>query len=171
MINITIGWEWALGIFGLLILIAWKGSARLAALETSMEWVKSALNDLKVTVDNAPRQVFGAGSPIDLKPVGMKWLRDSGLKAYIDAHSDQLLNLCEEKPSTNPYEVQKHIFTMFDTLQFAADVEDRVKRFAYEQGTTTAILRRVGAIYLRNLCLGTALLAQRHAARTPGAPE
>ena len=66
MISVTIGWEWALGIFGLLILVAWKGSARLAALETSMEWVKNILNDLKVAVDNAPRQVFGVGSPIEL---------------------------------------------------------------------------------------------------------
>ena len=151
MINITIGWEWALGIFGLLILIAWKGSARLAALETSMDWVKDTLNDLKVAADNAPRQVFGVGSPIDLRPVGLDWLNESGLKAYIDANSDKLLNLCEEKRSTNPYEVQKHIFAMFDTLQIAAGVEDRVREFAYEQGTTTAILRRVGAIYLRNL--------------------
>jgi len=151
MINISIGWEWALGIFGLLILIAWKGSARLAALETSMEWVQSTLNDLKVAVDNTPRKAFGDGSPIELRPVGLAWLNDSGLKAYIDANSDQLLTLCEEKRSNNPYELQKYIFTMFDTLRIAADVEDRVKRFAYEQGTTIAILRRVGAIYLRNL--------------------
>ena len=103
--------------------------------------------------------------------MGLAWLNDSGLKAYIDANSEQLLNFCEEKQSINPYEVQKHIFAMFDALQFTPDVEDRVKKFAYEQGTTMAILRRVGAIYLRNICLGTALLAQRHAARTPRAPE
>jgi hypothetical protein len=151
MINITIGWEWALGIFGMLILVAWKGSARLAALETSMEWVKTTLNDLKVTMDNAPRQVFGAGSPIDLRPAGLAWLNDSGLKAYIDANSDKLLTICEKTLLTNPYEVQRHIFSMFDALQIAADVEDRVKKFAYEQGTTMSTLRRVGAIYLRNL--------------------
>jgi len=151
MINITIGWEWALGIFGLLILIAWKGSARLAAIETSMEWMKSNLNDLKVAVDNALRQLFSVGSPIDLRPLGLTWLNESGLKSYIDANSDQLLTLCKEKRSTNPYELQKHIFAMFDTLQMATNVEDRVKKFAYEQGTTMATLRRVGAIYLRNL--------------------
>jgi len=62
MINITIGWEWALGIFGLLILIAWKGSARLAALETSMDWVKNALTELKAAIDNmkASKPAFGA---------------------------------------------------------------------------------------------------------------
>ena len=72
MINITIGWEWALGIFGLLILIAWKGSARLAALETSMEWVKSTLVELKVAIDNinASKPSLGTTSPIDVKPAG-----------------------------------------------------------------------------------------------------
>jgi len=160
MIDITIDWEWALGIVGSLILIAWKGSARLSALETSMEWVKSTLNDLKVAVDNAPRQVFGVGSPIDLKPVGMKWLIDSGLKGYIDSNKDQLLDRCEVKKSTNPYEVQKYVFAMLDALEFAAEVDDRVKKFAYEQGTTLAILRRVGAIYLRNLCLERFVMKQ-----------
>jgi hypothetical protein len=53
MITITVGWQWALGIFGLLILIAWKGSARFTALETSMEWIKRTLNELKIAVDNA----------------------------------------------------------------------------------------------------------------------
>jgi hypothetical protein len=153
MIDIMVSWEWALGIVGTLILIAWKGSARLSALETSMEWVKSTLNDLKVAVDNGPRQVFGAGSPIDLRPVGMKWLIDSGLKGYIDSNTDKLLDRCDVKTPTNSYEVQKHVFAMFDTLEFAAEVDNRVKKFAYEQGTTLAILRRVGAIYLRNLCL------------------
>ena len=72
MINITIGWEWALGLLGMLILIAWKGGARLAALETSMEWVKSTLIELKVAIENinASKPSFGASSPIDVKPAG-----------------------------------------------------------------------------------------------------
>ena len=52
-LTIEIGWEWALGIVGLLILIAWKGSARFTALETSMQWVKDTLHDLKVSAENA----------------------------------------------------------------------------------------------------------------------
>jgi hypothetical protein len=82
MINITIGWEWALGIFGLLILIAWKGSARLAALETSMEWVKRTLIELKVAIENvnAQKPAFGAESPIDLKPAGSQSRSGSDLR-------------------------------------------------------------------------------------------
>ena len=52
MITINVGWEWALGIFGLLILIAWKGSARFTSLETSMQWVKQTLSELKKAIEN-----------------------------------------------------------------------------------------------------------------------
>lgn len=52
MITINVGWEWALGIFGLLILIAWKGSARFTSLETSMNWVKQTLTELKIAIQN-----------------------------------------------------------------------------------------------------------------------
>lgn len=55
MVTINVGWEWALGIFGLLILIAWKGSARFTSLETSMEWVKQTLAELKIAIENGSR--------------------------------------------------------------------------------------------------------------------
>jgi len=52
MLNINIGWEWALGIVGVLILMAWNGSARFTALETSMEWVKRTLSELASIIRN-----------------------------------------------------------------------------------------------------------------------
>ena len=63
MITINVGWEWALGIFGLLILIAWKGSARFTSLETSMAWLKDMLNELKMAIeqwkqDEEPRKTM-----------------------------------------------------------------------------------------------------------------
>lgn len=51
-IVIHISWEWALGIIGMLILIAWQGSRRFAALETSMAWVKETLCDIKKTLSH-----------------------------------------------------------------------------------------------------------------------
>lgn len=155
MITITVGWEWALGIFGLLILIAWKGSARFTALETSMEWIKRTLNELKIAVDNAngPKAAFGVGSPVDLKPVGLEWLVDSGLKAYIDENKQQLLDLCKETRSTNLYELERYIFDLFDRYRFPAGLYIRLNRFVFEKGTSMALIRRVGAIYLRNLSL------------------
>lgn len=110
---------------------------------------------MKVSTDNAtaPKQAFGQGAPIDLKPTGEEWLRDSGMKAYIDQKKESLMNQCGEKKDTNPYEVQKHIFALFDTMPLPADIDDTIKKFAFEKGTSMGIMRRVGAIYLRNLCL------------------
>src|SRR6266851_4619314 len=142
MLEITIGWEWALGIIfttsGSLIAVAWYASGRFTALETSMQWVKDTLHDLKVSAENAtaPKQAFGPGSPIDLKPTGEAWLAESGLKDYIDANKDALIARCDDKKGTNPYEVQKHIFAFFDTMPFSADIDDRLKKFAFEKGTS-----------------------------------
>jgi len=153
VITINVGWEWGLGIFGLLILIAWKGSARFTALETSMEWIKRTLSELKIVVDNANgvKVAFGAASPVNLKPVGLEWLGQSGLKAYIDKHKQQLLEMCKAR-SRNRYELERHIFDLLDDHRFPAELDDGLKRFAFEKGTSMAVIRRVGAIYLRNLC-------------------
>ena len=57
MITINVGWEWALGIFGLLLLIAWRGSARFTSLETSMQWVKQTLSELKMAIENGKQRI------------------------------------------------------------------------------------------------------------------
>ena len=49
--------------------------------------------------------------------------------------------------------MQKHAFKLFDELTLDTALEDKLKKFAYEKGTTVNVLRRVGGIYLRNLCL------------------
>lgn len=156
---IQIGWPQFIGVVvtvsGSLIAIAWYSSGRFTALETSMKWVTNMLHDLKVGTENsnASAPAFGSGSPVNLKPTGEQWLNESGLKNYIDTHKKELMDICEEKRGTNPYEVQDHIFRAFDTLPLEAVFEDKLKKFAYEKGTSMSILRRVGAIYFRNLCL------------------
>ena len=76
MLTIQISWEYALGIIGAIIAgsasIAWYASGRFTALETSMDWVKSTLIELKVAIDNmnAQKLAFGAASPINLNPSG-----------------------------------------------------------------------------------------------------
>jgi len=152
---INISWEYFLGIIAGLILIAWYSSSRFTALETSMQWVKDTLHDLQVSTDNASSvaPAFGQGSPVNLKPTGEQWLIESGWKEYIEAHKTELMQVCEEKRNTNPYEVQKHIFKAFDVLSLDTDFDDKLKKFAYEKGTSMGIMRRVGAIHFRNLCL------------------
>lgn len=154
-LTIQISWEYFLGIMAALIAVGWYSSGRFTALETSMQWVKDTLHDLKVGTENsnASAPAFGEGSPINLKPIGEKWLNESGLKEYIDRKKSELLKICEEKKDSNPYEVQTYVFRAFDTLVLEPEFEDKLKKFAYEKGTSMSILRRVGAIYFRNLCL------------------
>lgn len=52
-IIVHIGWEYFLGILGALLAIAWYSNGRVTALETSMEWVKNMLLDLKKSIDDA----------------------------------------------------------------------------------------------------------------------
>ena len=156
-LNIQISWEWALGIIGTLITLAavgaWNTSKRFTALETSMEWVKETLHDLKTGADNAANPAYTARSPLSLNQAGERWLIDSGLKEYIDANKEYFIKECEAKKGTNPYEVQKHAFRLFDEINFDPALEDKLKNFAYNTRTTMAVLRRVGGIYLRNICL------------------
>lgn len=152
-ILINIDWKWLLGIFGTLIVIAWYANGRFTKLETSMDWVKEILHDLKVTSDNAIKPVFTSKSPVNLNQTGEAWLIESGLKDYIDGHKEELMKDCEGKKVTNPYEVQIHVFRMFDNYKFDDVFDDKLKKFAFEKGSTMSIVRRVAGIYFRNLCL------------------
>ncbi|APO49705.1 hypothetical protein LUI11_35090 [Bradyrhizobium diazoefficiens] len=52
-ITIHIGWEYFVGLLSALIAVAWYSSGRFTALETSMDWVKNTLLDLKKSIDDA----------------------------------------------------------------------------------------------------------------------
>lgn len=151
--DIHISWEYFLGIMAGLVAVAWYSNGRFTALETSMTWVKEKLGELKLANDNAQNPAFGAKSPVNLNATGEKWIEESGLKEYIDKNREYFLGICKDKKETNPYEVQDYIFKLFDELKFDPAFEDKLKKFAFEKGTTMGILRRIGGIYLRNLCL------------------
>ncbi|QHP67442.1 hypothetical protein EI171_08375 [Bradyrhizobium sp. LCT2] len=52
-ITIHIGWEYFVGLLSALIAMAWYSNGRFTALETSMDWVKNMLIDLKKAIDDA----------------------------------------------------------------------------------------------------------------------
>lgn len=52
-ITIHIGWEYFIGLLSALIAMAWYSNGRFTALETSMDWVKNMLLDLKKSIDDA----------------------------------------------------------------------------------------------------------------------
>jgi hypothetical protein len=151
--TINIGWEYFLGIMFAMIGIAWYSSSRFTALETSMDWVKGILNELKISSDNTTTPAFGSNSPIELNETGEKWIIESGMKEYLDANKETIMAKCTDKKETNPYEVQNHIFRLFSTLEFDSVFDDKLKKFAFEKGISMNILRRVSALYFRRLCL------------------
>lgn len=133
-LTIYISWEWALGIIGTLVLIAWKANGRFTSLETSLNWLVDRIKDLKIDIDNVRNQAFQDNSPVVLTDKGTLWLKDSGLKKYIDSNFSSLKALCSVKKETNAYEVQEHIFSLFDKMNFGKETDDGLKQYACEQG-------------------------------------
>jgi hypothetical protein len=152
-LTIYISWEWALGIIGTIVLIAWKANGRFTSIETSLDWLVDRIKDLKIDIDNVRNQAFHNTSPVVLTDNGATWLTDSGLKKYIDSNLPFLRASCSSKKETNAYEVQEHVFSLFDKMNFGKETDDKLKQYAYEQGISMEVLRRIGAIYFRDICL------------------
>ncbi len=178
ILNIQISWEWALGILGMLIFIAWNTGIRLSALETSVHWLKEGMAELKhdidglrervtelrpdidgfrekvaelkFSVDGLRGQALHRASPLALTAKGGEWLRESGMKAHIDAHRKELFAACASLKATNAYDAQEGIFRLFDRMILPAEFEERLKRYAYQEGTGIDFLRRIGAVYFRD---------------------
>ncbi len=163
-LTISISWEYFLGLLtGILALmvsafcgiltVAWYASSKFSKIETSIEWMKSAMNDLKTASDNAGSPAFSSQSPVNLNSRGEEWLDASGLKKYLDENQNRFMNVCEDQRRTSPYDVQQCIFQYFDIVEFEPEIEKKLKEFAFSKGTTMNIMRRIAAIYFRNLCL------------------
>lgn len=143
----------AAGIFGGLLKISSNAGSRFTALETNMQWVKETLQELKTASDNERNPAYASQSPVNLNAKGEEWLRASGLKEYLDQNKAKFLTICESKRTSNPYDIQQHIFSYFDNVEFEENLDKSLKEFAFEKGTTMNIMRRVAAIYFRNICL------------------
>lgn len=152
-LTINISWEWALGIIGTLILIAWKTGNRFGTIDKSLEWLTDRVKDLKTDIDNVKNPAFQNHSPVVLTDKGNEWLVGSGMKNYIDSNRDFLMESCSAKKETNAYEVQEHIFNLFDKMEFDKELDNQFKEYAFKQGISMELLRRIGAIYFRDICL------------------
>jgi hypothetical protein len=98
--------------------------------------------------------LFQTSSPVRLMDAGEKVLEKSGLKSYIDNNKDSLLRECKNNSNfTNPYDIQKASFAFFDEYSFPVDFFEALKLYAYDNGIALSVLRRIGAIYFRDLCL------------------
>lgn len=152
-LTINVSWEYFLGVVAALIGIAWYSGRKFSRIETSIEWLKATVNEMKVGLDNQKAPAFVTESPVNLNARGKEWLEKSGLKSFIDNQKIDLMQICEDKRSLNPYDIQEFIFDYFDNLEFPEEIAGKLKKFAFNQGTTMNMIRRIGGIYFRNICL------------------
>ena len=149
---INIDWIYFLGIMGSLIAIAWYTNGRFSTAETDIRWLKDTIKNLKIDVDNK-MEFFVKSSPIALTGKGNNLLVDSGMKDYINGKNLEFMGVCNNIENTSAYEVQKTIFDLFDGLEFEPEYDKKFKDYAYRQGVSIDIVKRVGAIYFRDICL------------------
>lgn len=158
--NITIDWAYFLGIMGGLIGTAWYSSGRFARIETDMTWlkketssIKKSISELKLVNDNKNSDAFAAHSPVSLTQKGSSMLSESGMKDFVDSSIETLSSLCKPCETKNPYQIQQYVFDLFDSYKFPDKEFDLFQRFAFEKGLSIEIIRRVGAIYFRDIYL------------------
>jgi hypothetical protein len=145
-----------------LLWIAWTFNGRFTKIETDVSWLKNSLkkideigrdiNELRVSSENKKIKLFEAHSPVRLTSDGQELLKNSGLKAYIDANTT-LVDECITKHHDNAYEVQEYSYMLFDSLEFESAFDKKVKQYAFDHGISLDIVKRVGALYFRDICL------------------
>jgi len=120
----------------------------------SLETRVSGLEDRVTGLWEKATGTLKTASPITLNEKGEKFLHESGLAGYIVENKDKLLVACDHlHEQSSAYDVQMSAFTLFDTHVFDEPFELKLKDYAYSQGIGLDVLRRVGGIYLRDLCL------------------
>lgn len=152
---IYINWEYFLGLVGTLIALAYYANGRFTRIETSVEWLTETLRDLKLSSENNSAKLFSVRSPISLTTRGRHVLILSGLKSYIDDHKGQLIAQCRRTHSSDPYELQISAFRLLAGSAFGRPFEQQLNKFAFTNGVSADLLRRIGAIYLRDILNGS----------------
>jgi hypothetical protein len=152
MLSINI-WEYFLGLLGTLIGLAYCANRRVTRIETNVEWLADTARDLAIRIENISERAFESGSPISLTATGEQLLRDSGLKSYIDHHRDELTAQLRARAPFDLYAIQKSAFRLLDRISLHDPFARHLNKFAYRSGTSTDLLRRVGAIDLRDIAV------------------
>lgn len=119
--------------------------------------IKPDLKDVRerfAALEGKTAGLFEQHSPISLTVKGNEYLKNSSLKEFIDINTDMLIAGCSQKGKMEtPYDVQQSVFDFFDSYIMPDEVENKVKTYAFNQGINMDIMRRVGAIYFRDICL------------------
>ncbi len=153
-IIITIGfWKFICGFASLasmIVVAAWKFSGRLGKTDGLIEGIVERLKNLEMKNTGTA----STSSPIKLLEKGERILNESGLKKFIDDNKEKFLNDCKSSCNINTaYDVQTISFDFFDKLKFENNFEKKLKEIAFKEGLSVDIIRRIGGIYFRDVCL------------------
>lgn len=148
---IDISWKYFLGAVGALIAAAYYANGRLAAIEVNYVWLKEIVTELLIDSENQQTKLFNSRPSISLTTKGYHALARSGLRSYIGANRKHLLSQFGNVTNSDPYELQRRAFHLFADLSFDDPVARHLNEFAFANGISTILLRRVGAIYLRDI--------------------
>ena len=148
---INVSWEYFLGILSSIVALAYYTSGRFSRLETNVEWLSDAVRDLTIRAENVSSKLFETGSPISLTAAGYRHLEQSGLKSYIDRRKDALVRQLRASAPFDRYRVQDSAFRLLARIPFDDAFGRRLNAFAFERGISTDLLRRIAAIYLRDI--------------------
>jgi hypothetical protein len=144
-------------IAGVLILIGRKLELLDGLKDELRDNIKPDLKDVRErfsALEGKTSGLFQSQSPISLTPKGTEFLIASKLKEYIDSNKELLNSACSQKGSMDtPYDVQQSVFEFFDNFEFPQETEKSLKTYAFDQGASMDALRRIGAIYFRDICL------------------
>ena len=150
---INISWEFFLALLGSLIAIAYYSNGRFTALEIDVGWLKETISELLITAENVRTKLFKNGSPVSLTPTGYLVLQRSGLRSYIEAKKRMLLAALRIRATSDPYELQRNAFRLLAELSFEDIVAHHLNEFAFANGISTDLLRRIAAIHLRDIAV------------------
>ena len=78
-------------------------------------------------------------------------LQRSGLKSYIDTKKRALLAKLNSPALSDSYELLRRAFRLLADLPFEDTVAHRLNNFAFTNGISTDLFRRIAAIYLRDI--------------------
>ena len=147
----NVSWAYVLGLAGLLFAIVYFTNV----LKSDVGGLNETLSELAISAENVTAKLFNNGAPVSLTATGYHVLHRSGLKSYIDAKKPRLLAAFSVAQLSDLYETQRRAFRLLADLPFEETVAHHLNKFAFNNGISTSILRRVGAIYLFDIAVSS----------------
>jgi hypothetical protein len=135
---------------GSIVGAAWYASGKFSRTETSIEGLDTRLTNIESYINDVTK----TASPISLTEKGNKALQDSGLKDFIDKNKEAFILECQKNHNMkSDYDIQISAFKYFDNIFFGDEFDKKIKDYAFNNGLNMDVMRRIGGIYYRDICL------------------